>query len=170
MAGNWLKQLGLFIILVLLQVLILNHISFWGYATPFFYIYFIIKMPIGTNRNFLMVLAFLLGFTIDIFSNTPGQNAVASVFVGFVRRPVQGLFFAREEFEHFIPNIAALGGAFMKYAIVVVLLHHAILISVSSFSYFDLDIIALRIISSAALTSVLIFAIEGITAKKKIYE
>lgn len=170
MISNWLKQLTSFIVLILLQVLILNHISFWGYATPFLYIYFIIKMPIGINRNLLLVLAFFLGFIIDIFCNTPGQNAAATVFAAFIRRPVQGLFFAREDFEHFIPNIATLGGAFMKYAALVVFVHHAILISISSFSYSNFLTIGLRIISSVLLTSALIFAIEGITIKKRAHE
>ncbi len=170
MTSNWLKQLISFVVLILLQVLVLNHISFWGYATPFLYIYFIIKMPIGTDRNLLMVIAFFLGFIIDIFCNTPGQNAAASVFAAFIRRPVQGLFFAREDFEHFIPNIATLGSAFMKYACVVVFLHHTLLIFISSFSYFNYQTITLRIITSTVLTSILIFAIEGFTVKKRVHE
>ncbi len=166
MTNNWVKQLISFVVLLLLQVLVLNHISFWGYATPFLYIYFIIKMPIGTNRNLLMLIGFVLGFIIDIFCNTPGINAAAAVFAAFVRRPVQGLFFAREDFEQFVPNMMTLGAAFMKYAIVITLIHHLLLISFSSFSYFNIQTIILRVISSTILTSILIFAIEGFTVKK----
>lgn len=170
MANNRVKQLISFVVLLLLQVLVLNHISFWGYATPFLYIYFILKMPVGINRNLLMLLGFVLGFIIDIFCNTPGINAAATVFAAFMRRPVQGLFFSREDFEHSIPNIATLGGAFMKYAIVVTFIHHLLLISISSFSYFNMQTIALRILLSTTLTSVLIFAIEGFTVKKRVHE
>ncbi len=70
MTSNWLKQLILFVMLILIQVLVLNHISFMGYATPFLYIYFILKMPLGTNRNLLILLSFLLGISVDIFCNT----------------------------------------------------------------------------------------------------
>lgn len=167
MTGNWLKQSISFIILVLLQVLVLNHISFLGYATPFLYIYFIIKMPIGTNRNLVLITAFLLGFSIDIFCNTLGQNAAAAVLAAFMRRPVQGLFFAREDFEHFIPSIPNLGLAFIKYTIVIVFIHHLALISISSFSYLNFPTIMLRIISSTLLTSILIYAIEGFAVKRK---
>lgn len=170
MTNNWLKQLISFIVLILLQVLVFNHISFWGYATPFLYIYFIIKMPIDTNRNLLMVLGFIMGFIIDIFCNTPGQNAAATVFAAFAQRPVQGLFFAREDFEHFIPSIVSLGSAFMKYTCVVVFLHNLALILISSFSYFNFQTILLRIISSTILTCILIFAIEGFTVKKRVHE
>lgn len=170
MTSNWLKQLISFIVLILLQVLVFNHISFWGYATPFLYIYFIIKMPIGTSRYLLMIVAFLLGFIIDIFCNTPGQNAAACVFAAFIRRPVQSLFFAHEDFDHFTPSIAILGSSFMKYACVIVFLHHSTLIWISSFSYFNFHTIALRIISSVVLTCILVFAVEGFTVKKKVHE
>lgn len=170
MTNNWMKRLLFFVVLILLQVLVLNHISFLGYATPFLYIYFIIKMPIGVNRNLLMLSGFLLGFIIDIFCNTPGQNAAATVFAAFIRRPVQGLFFSREDFDHFVPSIKTLGGAFMRYACVIVFVHHTILISINSFSYVNFITIAIRILSSVILTSILIFAIEGVFVKKRIHE
>lgn len=167
MASNWIRQSIVFIILVLLQVLVLNHISFLGYATPFLYIYFIIKIPIGTNRNLVLILAFLIGLIIDIFCNTPGLNAAATIFAAFMRRPIQGLFFAREDFEHFIPSISNLGLAFIKYTIVIVFLHNLALISISSFSYLNFITVLLRIVSSTVLTSILIYAIEGFSIKKK---
>ena len=170
MANNWAKYIFIFITLILLQVLVLNHISFFDYATPFLYVYFIIIMPLGINRNLLLTVAFFLGFIIDIFCNTPGQNAAATVFAAFICRPIQLLFFEREDFEHIEPNISTLGGTFIKYTFLVVLLHHAMLISISSFSYFNVQTISLRIIFSSILTSILIFAIEGITAKRKIRE
>jgi rod shape-determining protein MreD len=127
-------------------------------------------MPTGTGRNLLMALAFVLGFIIDIFCNTPGQHAAASVFAAFMRHPIQNLFFPREDFVHFIPNIATLGSAFMKYACSIVILHHIALLSISSFSYFNFQTIALRIVSSTILTSILIFSIEGFTVRKRIRE
>lgn len=167
MANNWLKQLISFVTLILLQVLVLNHISFLGYATPFLYIYFIVKMPIGTDRNLVLLMAFLLGFSIDIFCNTLGQNAAAAVFAAFMRRPVQDLFFEREDFEHFIPSIPNLGFAFIKYTVVIVFIHNLALISISSFSYLNINTLILRVLSSTLLTSVLIYAIEGFSVKRK---
>lgn len=170
MTSNWLKQLITFVVLILLQVLVLNHISFLGYATPFLYVYYLIKMPTGTDRNLLMVQAFLLGFIIDVFCNTPGQNAAAAVFAAFIRRPMQNLFFSREDFDHLIPSMLTLGGAFMKYAGTIVFIHHLLLISISSFSYFNFQTMLLRMVSSTILTSVLIFAIEGIMVRKGVHE
>lgn len=170
MTSNWLKQLILFIVLVLIQVLVLNHISFMGVATPFLYVYFILKMPLGTNRNLLLLLGFLLGISIDIFCNTLGVHAAATVVMAFVCFPIQRLFFEREDFENFIPSLHNLGFAFMKYAFVGVFIHHIVLISLSCFSYLNPVIIILRILSSALFTSILIYAIEGFSVKRKKHE
>ena len=46
---NLLRGLVYFVVLVLIQALILNNIHFLRIATPFLYLYFIIKMPVGTK-------------------------------------------------------------------------------------------------------------------------
>ena len=70
---NYLHKIGWFVGLVLLQVLILNNVHIAGYATPFLYIYLILKFESETPRNALMLWAFFLGLTVDIFSDTPGM-------------------------------------------------------------------------------------------------
>ena len=75
---QYIIRLEWFIILVLLQVLVLNHIHFEQYATPLFYIYFLLKIDSDNSRKGLMLWAFSLGLCIDIFSNTPGLNAATA--------------------------------------------------------------------------------------------
>lgn len=157
----------LFVLLVLLQVLVLNRISFLGYAVPFAYIYFILKLPVNCNRSLSTFLGFLLGLSIDMFCNTPGINAAATTFIGFICKPVQGLFFMRDDYNGQTPGFGILGMTFMKYAVFIVLIHHIVLISVESFSYFNIELVLLRIGLSTILTSILIFAFEGFSTKKK---
>ena len=156
----------MFILLVLLQILVLNRISFLSYAIPFFYIYFIIKLPIGINRSLITFLGFLIGLTIDFFANTLGINAAATTLAAFLCRPIQGLFFVTEDFDKMEPKLSLLGPNFMKYAVVIVLIHNIALASIEAFSYFNLTMILYRIILSTLLTSVLIFAVEGFSIKK----
>ena len=74
MINNIIRNVFYFVILVLIQVLILNNIHFLRIATPFLYLYFIIKLPIGTSETKVVVYSFLIGFVIDLFSNTPGMH------------------------------------------------------------------------------------------------
>ena len=76
---QYIIRLEWFIILVLLQVLVLNHIHFEQYATPLFYIYFLLKIDSDNSRKGLMLWAFSLGLCIDIFSNSVGMLANENV-------------------------------------------------------------------------------------------
>ena len=83
-----LYQAGWFVGLVLLQTLVLNQMHIGGYATPFFYIYLILKMHTRMGRNALMLWGFLLGLTVDVFSDTLGMNAAAATCLAFWRTPL----------------------------------------------------------------------------------
>ena len=58
---TYLQRIEWFIGLVLLQVLVLNHMHINGYATPFFFIYFILKYNSGVSRNVLMIWVIPVG-------------------------------------------------------------------------------------------------------------
>ena len=72
MINNLLRGFIYFVVFVLIQVLILNNIHFLRIATPFLYLYFIIKMPVGSSRTQVVFFSFIAGVVIDTFSNTPG--------------------------------------------------------------------------------------------------
>ena len=136
MVINYLHKLGWFIGLVLLQVLILNNVHIAGYATPFLYIYLILKIESETPRNALMLWAFFLGLTVDIFSDTPGMNAAATVALAFLRPAFLRLFVPRDTFEDIVPSIKTMGFApFLKYLVVSVFAHHLILLAIEFFSF-----------------------------------
>ena len=67
---NIVRGLLYFTVFVLIQVLILNNIHFLRLLTPFLYIYFIIKLPVGYSSVLVTFLSFLLGLVIDALSNT----------------------------------------------------------------------------------------------------
>lgn len=166
MITDWFKGIATFILVVLLQVLILNRIPFMGLIIGLPYIYFIIKLPIGMNRNFLLILAFLLGFSIDIFSNTPGVHAAATTLVAFSRRGIQSLFFSREDFDQEVPKLSVLRDAFVKYVIGMILLHHTVLILLESFSYSDPLTMLIKVLGSSILSFLFIMGFELIFNKR----
>ena len=162
-----LTRVAWFIGLVLVQVLLFNNISLFGLATPFVYVYFLLVLDRDIDHNMLMLIAFFLGFVIDIFSNTPGVNAGASVLIAFIRLGILRLFSPRGEYENFEPGIYTLGGgAFVRYAIILVLLHHATLFFLEAFSLVNVGYLLLRILCSALLTMMLVMAIEYVRHKR----
>lgn len=74
-----------FILFLFLQVLIFSKLNLFGYLNPYPYILFILLFPINVNRNILLISSFFLGLTLDIFLNTGGFHAGASVFLAWMR-------------------------------------------------------------------------------------
>ncbi|HJA86732.1 MAG TPA: rod shape-determining protein MreD [Candidatus Bacteroides avicola] len=167
MLQDYLHKIEWFIGLVLLQVLILNNVHIDGYATPFLYIYFIMKMDSDTPRNALLLWAFFLGLVIDIYSDTPGMNAAATVLLAFLRPLLLRLFVPRDMTDLFVPAIRTMGMApFLKYITACVLLHHGVLLCIEFFSTAHPLALLLRIVSGALLTLCCILALEGIRTQR----
>ena len=117
--NSWLRYFFLFIVVVFLQVTIGNNIHLLGVAIPFLYIYFIIRLPLSLSVNWTLTLAFILGLVIDIFSNTPGMNALACTVVAFLRKPILDLYTPRgEDYSESEPSIRNFGmSLFVRYVL-----------------------------------------------------
>ena len=164
---NYLYKLGWLVGLVLLQVLILNNMHIAGCATPFLYIYLILKFESDIPRNTLMLWAFFVGLAVDIFSDTPGMNAAATVFLAFMRPVLLCLFVPRDMVESITPSIRALGvSPFLKYVSASVLVHHSFLLLGEFFSLAAWGLLLLRILASSLLTVACIMAVDGISRKR----
>lgn len=162
MANLILRNSARFVFLVLFQVLILNHINLGGYTNPYFYIYFILLLPFATPRWLILFLAFLLGISIDLFRNTYGLNAAASLFMAFCRPYVIRLI-SKEPDEAFgiQPSLRSEGFKwFFFYSLILVLVHHATLFYLEIFRFTEFFRTFLRVITSTAFTLVFIFLSE----------
>lgn len=159
---TYIHRIGWFIGLVLLQVLILNNVHIAGYATPFLYIYFILKFNSGTSRNELMLWAFFFGLTIDVFSDTPGMNAAATVLLAFLRPSLLRLFTPRDNQDNLV-SFKSMGiTPFLKYTTASVFIHSLALLSIEFFSFSGIWLLLLRVALCTVLTVTCIVAVEGI--------
>jgi cell shape-determining protein MreD len=158
----FLKNIGRFIFLILFQVLILNNIQFNGYINPYFYIYFILLLPFETPRWLLLLSAFLLGLSLDAFSNTFGLNASACVLMAFVRPFVISVISTGTEFM--VGHSPSLKNQGMKwfayYSIILVLVHHFALFYLEIFRFTEFFQTLLRVLLSSVFTLLIIFITE----------
>ena len=152
---NWLR----FIFLVLFQVLILNNVELSGYLNPFLYVLFILMLPFQTPNWLVLILAFAMGISVDMFSNTGGLHAAASVLMGFLRQPILKLISPREGFDVVQrPTIQQFGlGWFFSYAGILVLIHHLFLFYMETFNFSEFGTTFIRVILSSVFTLSLIF-------------
>ena len=163
---NILNRLKWFIGLVLIQVLILNQMHINGYATPYVFIYFILKFHSRVSQNELMLWAFFLGLTVDVFCNTPGMNAASATCLAFSRNTFLKMVTLRSLDEDFEPGIKALGiSAFLRYILLSCILYCTLFLMIDNFSFFNLPVLLLMIITSMATTFVCIFSVEAFGRK-----
>ena len=115
-----------FLFLVFIQVLIFNNIQFSGLINPYIYVIFILLLPFKTPTWALLGLAFLLGISVDLFANTPGMHSTATVLMAFLRPYVLSIIAPRDGYETgTFPRLYYYGFFwFLKYAAILVTIHH----------------------------------------------
>jgi len=143
---NILRFLGL----VVLQALVLNHINFLGFINPYLYILFIIVFPLTGNKSLLIFLSFLLGLSVDMFSDSGGVHAAACVVIAYLRPlALKFSFGVSYEYNTVKINKAPLSERFI-YVTMLVVVHHLVLFSLEIFSFSNI----LLVLKSALFSSI----------------
>lgn len=159
-----------FIILVLLQVLLLNNINLTSWQIkPFIYILFIMLLPFDTPNWSILLLAFLLGFIIDLFSNSLGIHAFATVFVAFIRPYILQVITSKTNYQNITsPHIAHLGFIwFLKYTLILVFVHHFVYYFMEAFSFKLVFDTLMRVGIGTIYTSIIIFLSQLFISKNR---
>ncbi|MCF8308807.1 MAG: rod shape-determining protein MreD [Bacteroidales bacterium] len=164
----YLKHIIRCLVLILLQVLILNQVNLNGYIDPYLYILFILLLPFETPRWLLLILAFITGSMIDIFSNTGGIHAAATTFMAFARPGVIRLISKKTEFDTGSePCISDMGTKwFYLYSLYLVLLHHVVLFTLEIFRLNEPIELIYRIALSTLITLILILITQYLFPKR----
>ena len=155
-----------FILLVGLQVSVLNHINFLGYINPYVYILFIMLFPIKNNRTLFIFLSFLLGLTIDVFSDSGGIHAAACVSIAYVRPVILKFSFGTVyEYQTIKFDTAEFSSKFI-YIIIMTVIHHFILFSLEIFNISKVILTFQKTLFSSIFTIILCIMITIIFSRK----
>lgn len=164
MDRNTLIMIILFPVLIALQVLICNHIMLFNVAVPFIYIYFILRLPVGMSKNWLFTVSFLLGFLIDLFSDTPGVNSLASILLAGMKQPIFYAYVPRDDkTKNIIPSINSLGWQnYSKYLISMSGFFCLIYFCIEFFNFANPLEILLMTLASSVLTFGILYGVDSL--------
>lgn len=124
-----------FTLLVLVQILIFNRLNFFGFINPLIYVLFIYWYPIKENRTTFLITSFLLGFSIDIFSDTLAINTAATLTIAYFRPLLMRFVFGvNYEFQSFKLNSSTKVQQFTFLALLIVI-HHITYFTLEIFSF-----------------------------------
>ncbi len=156
-----------FIVLVLVQALILNHINFSGYINPYLYIIFIILFPVINNRTFFIFIAFLLGLCVDILSDSGGINAAACVTIAYIRPVILKFSFGSISDYQTIKFEQTEFGSRLTYFSILTVIHHLIMFSLEVFNISKIVLIFQKTFFSTIFTVLLCLLIMILFSKKQ---
>ena len=128
-----------FVLILLAQIVVFNNLVLFSVAVPLVFIYYIISMPVTWGTNGSMLLGFLLGLAVDVFSDTQGMNALCCTLLSFARKPLFHLYVQRDDdLSGFSPSLRSMGApAFLKYTITMVLAYFIVLFTIDAFALFN---------------------------------
>ncbi len=120
------KNILRFVFLLLVQVLVLNQIEIGFGIQLMIYPLFILLLPVDTSISGLLLLAFLLGISIDAMSNTYGLHASSLLMVAYFRPIIFKLFAPRDGYDPLLEtNLITMGYKwFINTFGILLLMHH----------------------------------------------
>ena len=158
--SDLIKHIVRWLFLIFLQISIFNNIELGGLFNPFIYVFVVLVFPLGMPRSLLLILGFITGLTIDIFSNTGGLHAAATTLLAFIRPWWMGITIPRSNYDE-LQNIRIKDvefGQFVTYTSLLVAVHHLTLFWAESLSWSDFWLIVGKTIINTLLTVVLVIA------------
>ena len=153
------KGIKLFLWVVLCQIFILNNIQYSGYINPYYYIIFILAMQ--QSRVSSLLLSFMLGLTIDFFSESHGIHTFACVLITYMK---PFLFNSTNHISEDI-NIMRFDVFFMR-TILIVLIHHLTLFLLEDFELRNILSIIFKTLISAFFTMILLIVHKAMISIK----
>lgn len=168
MAKEIIRYILMFVILILVQVLICNHIVLFQAAVPMVLIYLIVRLPVDMKVSLVMTIAFLEGLTVDIFSDTPGVNSLACTLIAVMRKPLLYAYVARDDrTKEIVPSVSTLGIAvYSKYLLTVSVIYCALVFIIEYFNFADVKDIVIMSGASGLLTFLLLLGIDSLIISK----
>lgn len=167
MTNDFFINTGRFVFLVLLQVVLLNHINFLGYINPYFYIMFILILPVSLPNWQVILLGFLLGLSIDLFGDSGGMHAAASLVIAYLRpkllRASYGISYDYQTVKFYDTSMKER----LVFVSSMVLIHHLVLFNLIFFNFSHLILILKNTLYSSIFTIFLIMTAATLFQKVK---
>jgi rod shape-determining protein MreD len=167
------KNVLRFIFFVLLQVYVLDKVRLHQMVTPYVYFLFIFWLPFRMNRTTQMLLAFLLGYTIDSFRHHPGFHAAACVLIAYLRPFFINILMPQEgaEANYREPSMQSMGGLapYMVYAAILVFFHNAWLFFLEAWQFSNIWYFLVKTLLSTLISLALILVLELLFSRKQQY-
>ncbi len=165
------KNITRFALFILVQVFVFNQVPpLHHLITPYIYFLFILWLPFKMGRRNVLILAFLLGFSLDCFTKTYGLHAAPCVLIAYLRPFLINLLISQEgaESNYNEPSIKSMGFTpYFTYVVILTLLHHSFLFFLAALQSGGYFYFILKTLLSSGISLLLILLTELIFVRKQ---
>ena len=154
---DWSKQIGRYIIVMLLQVLLFDQLQLWGVCHPYIYILCLLMLPITMPHSVQMLIGAGAGLLMDVFCNSLGVHMAACILIMFIRPYLIGAIINDKDRLNEQISLRAIGmEALIKYAVILVLVHHLTVFLLAAWSWHHIGFVLLETLVSSIITILII--------------
>jgi hypothetical protein len=157
-----------FVGLIILQILLLR-LNLHGFINPYVYPLFLLLLPFEIAPAILIFYGFVLGISVDMFTNTMGIHAAVSVFTAFLRPHVLNMLIPSGGYDsETAPRIKDMGFTwFIAYTGILVFLHHIVLFYLEIMRWSETFYILGKTLFSTIIALIIILVIEYFSFSRK---
>ncbi len=168
--SDFLRNIIRFAVFILVQVYILNRIPhLHRFISPYIYFLFILWLPFSVSRQWLLVIGFFTGLTLDYFMVTPGLHAAACLLIAYVRPIMIALLTPKDssEFNYREPSPKSMQWTpYLVYVVVLTLLHHTYMVFLEWLSTGNFLDFIIKVIATTGISLLLILTVELLFPRK----
>jgi hypothetical protein len=157
-----------FVALVVSQILVFNQFELGFGIHIMVYPMFILLLPFDVRPVLLMMLSFVVGITIDWYTNSFGLHTSSAVLLAYVRPRLYNVLEPREGYDNLRrPNLRDMGrGWFITIYLFALLIHHFWFFALEIFKFSEIFFILKKTVLSTISSFLVIGLVQIIFFKK----
>lgn len=150
---DWTKQIGRYILVMILQVLLFDQLQLLGVCHPYIYVLCLLMMPITLSHSADMIIGAVVGLIMDIFCNSMGIHTAACIFIMFIRPYLIGAIVNDKDRLNEQISLRSLGmEALLRYVVILVVIHHLIVFMLAAWNWAHIGFVLVETLVSSLVT------------------
>lgn len=150
---DWTKQIGRYVLVMILQVLLFDQLQLLGVCHPYIYVLCLLMMPITLSHSADMIIGAVVGLIMDIFCNSMGIHTAACIFIMFIRPYLIGAIVNDKDRLNEQISLRSLGmEALLRYVVILVVIHHLIVFLLAAWNWAHIGFVLVETLVSSLVT------------------
>ena len=163
------RNIGRFVLLMLVQMLVLNHVYMGGYIVPMLYVLFVLMLPTSMGKVPMLLAAFGSGLLADVMAGPLGFNALGCTVVAMCRVMFADRILTRgDDTVVAVPSLHSVAPLyFVSYLLLMFGIFYLVFFTVEMFGFRGFGDVLLATLASTLASTALALVYQFIFTRKE---